>query len=80
VHEGVVAARSGRVVQVDPIKPKLKLLETRRLKLNYDEPLSNVGFRFNLRRYSMGALSMGKVWSGRNCSHHVIRCYLTLKT
>jgi len=30
---------------------------TKRLKLKYDEPLSNVAFKFNLRRYIMGCAS-----------------------
>jgi len=37
-------------VQVDPIKPTSKAPGTRRLKLNYDEPLSRFAFKFNLRR------------------------------
>jgi len=40
-------------VQVDPIKPTLKAPGTERLKLKYEEVLSNVGFKINLRRYSM---------------------------
>jgi len=40
-------------VQVDPIKPKLKLPRTKRLKLQCDEPLSKFAFKFNLRRYTM---------------------------
>jgi hypothetical protein len=42
----------GKAVQVDPIKPTLKAPETKRLKLKYDEPLSNFAFNFNLRRFS----------------------------
>jgi hypothetical protein len=38
-------------VHVDPIKPTLKAPRTKRLKLKYDEPLSNFAFKFNLRRY-----------------------------
>jgi hypothetical protein len=38
-------------VQVEPIKPALKAPGTKRLKLNCDEPLSNVAFNFNLHRY-----------------------------
>jgi len=33
----------GRAVQVAPIKPKLKSPGTKRLKLNHDDLLSNVG-------------------------------------
>jgi len=43
-------------MQVDPVKPKLKLPGTKRLKLNCGEPLSKMAFKFNLRRYIM----MGK--------------------
>jgi len=42
----------GGAVQVDPIKPKLKPPGAKRLKLECDEPLSKLGFKFNLRRYS----------------------------
>jgi len=42
------------VVQVDPIKPTLKALGTRRFKPISDEPLSNLALDFNLRRYTMG--------------------------
>jgi hypothetical protein len=45
----------GRAVQVDPIKPALKVPGNNRLKLRYDEPLSNVAFEFNLRRYTLDA-------------------------
>jgi hypothetical protein len=41
-------------VQVDRIKPLLKAPGTERLKLKYEELLSNFGFKFNLRRYSKG--------------------------
>jgi hypothetical protein len=41
----------GRAVQVDPIKPLLKLPETKRLNLKYDKPLASFAFKFNLRRY-----------------------------
>ena len=41
-------------MQVDPIKPALKAPGTKRLKLQYDTPLSNFAFKFNLRRYSSG--------------------------
>jgi len=44
----------GRVVQVDPIKPKLKLPGTKRLKLTCYEPLSRFAFKFKLRRYTRG--------------------------
>ena len=41
-------------MQVEPIKSLLKGPGINRLKLKYDEPLSNVGFNFNLRRYNEG--------------------------
>jgi len=44
-------------VQVAPIKPKLKPPGTKRLKPQYDVdyryvPLSNIAFKFNLRRFN----------------------------
>jgi hypothetical protein len=45
------AAAPGRVVQVDPTKFKLKPPGTERLKVKFDEPLSNFVFKFKLRRY-----------------------------
>jgi len=42
-------------VQVDPIKPTLKAPGIERLKLIRDDPHSNFGFAFNLRRYNWGA-------------------------
>ena len=43
-------ARRGRVVQIDPMKPKLKLSESKRLKLK----CGCTAFKFNLRRYTGG--------------------------
>jgi len=40
----------GRAVRVDPIKPMLKAPGSKRLKLIRDEPLSNLAFKFKLRR------------------------------
>jgi hypothetical protein len=45
-------ARHGRVVQVDPIRPTLKSPGTKRMKVKYYKPLSNVAFKFNMRRYT----------------------------
>jgi hypothetical protein len=42
----------GGAVQVDPIKPALKVPGTKRVELIYDGPLSNFTFNFNLRRYT----------------------------
>ena len=41
-------------MQVDPIKPTLKALGFKLLKLKYDKPLSEFAFKFNLRRYNEG--------------------------
>ena len=49
---GAGAVLRGRAVQVDPMKPKLKPPGTKRLKLEYDGLLSNIGFKFSLRRYN----------------------------
>ena len=43
----------GRAVQVDPMKSTLKASGTKRLTLKSDDPLSNVAFRFQLRRYTL---------------------------
>ena len=39
-------------MQLDPIKSMLKAPRTKRLKLTYNGLLSNVAFKFNLRRYN----------------------------
>jgi hypothetical protein len=39
--------------------PTLKPSGTKRLKPNYDEPLSSFAFKFNLRRYTEVAKLMG---------------------
>jgi len=49
----------GRAVQVDSIKPKLKASGNKRLKLKYDELLSNFAFNFNLRRFTTAAAARG---------------------
>jgi hypothetical protein len=36
------------------MKLKLKPPGTKRLKLKYDEPLSNVAVKYNLHRYTLG--------------------------
>jgi len=43
----------GRAVQVDPIKPTLKAPGTKRLKVQYDEPLLTFAINFSLRRYNV---------------------------
>jgi hypothetical protein len=40
------------------MKPKLKAPGTKRLKLNYDAPLSNFAFNFNFRLYTALAAAM----------------------
>ena len=39
-------------MQLDPIRPTLKAPGTKRLNLKYDELLSEVAFKFNVRRYN----------------------------
>jgi hypothetical protein len=46
-------AHAGKAVQVDPFKPTLKAPGIKLLKLKYDKPLSDVAFKFNLRRYTL---------------------------
>ena len=50
------AGAHGRVVQVDPIQPKLKPPGTKCLKLKCDVLPSTSGFKFNMRRYTMELL------------------------
>jgi hypothetical protein len=47
-------------VQVDLIKPTLKAPATQRLQLKYVGLLSNIAFKFNLRRYSLVAAAEGR--------------------
>jgi hypothetical protein len=42
----------GMAVQVDPMKPKLKPLGTKCLKVNCDILLPTSAFKYNLRRYT----------------------------
>ena len=49
----------GRVVQVDPIKPKLKAPATKRLKLECDKQLSSFAFKFNLHCYPVADSRFG---------------------
>ena len=66
-------------MQVDPIKPTLKAPGSKRLKLIYDKPLSNVAFNFNLRRY-IKRLLLGFFGSlGRLPLDEDARIYLTTK-
>jgi len=63
-------------VQVDPIKPMLKPPGTKRLKLKYDELLSNVAFKFNLRRYNEEREHVVEEEEAED--HAVGRCRLTV--
>jgi hypothetical protein len=56
--------RPGRAVQVDPIKPNLKLPGTERLKLTCDELLSTFAFKFKLRRYKLVERNMKPLRTG----------------
>jgi len=47
----------GRAVQGDTIKPTLKALGTKRLKLQDDTLLSSFAFDFNVRRYKTSTTS-----------------------
>ena len=42
----------GRPVQVDAVKPTLTAPVTKRLKLTFADPLLNLAFKCNLRRYT----------------------------
>jgi len=53
-QEQELEQKQGRPVQVEPIEPMLKAPGTKRLKLRYDESLSNFAFNFNLHRYNKG--------------------------
>jgi len=71
-------------VQVDPIKPTLKAPGTKRLKLKYDELLSNFAFDFNLRRYNEAITSLPdytvQAWGIPIDATKVGRCRLTHST
>ena len=43
-------------MQVDPIKPTLKAPGVKRLKLQYDGPVSKFAFKSNFRHYTQGRL------------------------
>ena len=47
------------MVQVDPIKPKLKSSGTKRLKMENDELLSSFAFKFNLGRFNKEMVAPG---------------------
>ena len=51
------------------MKPTLKPPGTKRLKLQYDGPLSKSAFKFNLRRYNVYINQFGPVWSAANAAY-----------
>jgi len=58
-------------VQVDtrltPVRPRVDRAWFQRLKLDYDEPLSNFAFNFNLRRYHKYVKKLVKSIEVRRC-------------
>ena len=70
---GCVLHRGGRhaaeqrckAVQVDPMKPRMKPPGTERLKSEHDGLLSNFGFKFKLRRYSVLVRDAAQYIAGR---------------
>ena len=46
--------RNGEAVQVEPMKSNLKVPGTKRLKVKYDNLLSRLASKINLRRYTTG--------------------------
>jgi hypothetical protein len=70
------AVPRGRAVQVDPIKPTLKVPGAIRLKLKYDRLLSKFAFKCNLRRCTVVFGMVLGPMAGLNPK--VGRCRLTL--
>jgi hypothetical protein len=66
-------------VQVNPIKPTLKAPGIKLLKLEFDKPLSNFAFKFNLRRYTVGLTLGGEPEQSRESSlshqSRTVRCF-----
>jgi hypothetical protein len=59
-------------VQVDPIKPKLELPRSQRLKVNCDIPPSTSAFKFNLRHYNEAhrhTMLRSREWQGLTLVH-----------
>ena len=57
-------------MQVDPIKPSLIAPGTKLLKLKYETLLSSIGFDFNLRRYTEGAVGVAGGRLPERQAHH----------
>jgi len=68
------ARHRGKVVQVDPIKPTLKLPGPKRLKLEHDVLLSSFAFKLNLRRYTAEWLMFRRFVHTGIASFKVRRC------
>ena len=66
----------GRAVQIQPMKSVLKLPGAKRLKLEYDEPLSNLAFKSNLRRYT----TVGTWACSPSCTRCCRRCAASART
>jgi len=60
-------------VQVDPIKPTLKPPGSERLKVKCDEPLLNLAFEFNLRRYNKAV--WGSFWQSGQWGYSCCRSF-----
>jgi len=60
-----VRAAAGGAVQVDPIKPTLKALGLRPLKVKYNDLLSKFAFKYNLRRYSLECCQCLEIFKAR---------------
>jgi hypothetical protein len=66
-------------VQFDPIKSTLKAPGSKRLKLEFDELLSNFAFKSKLRRYSLASPAAAAEAGKRLAAPLVVgRCRLTL--
>ena len=67
-------------MQVDPIKPILKAPKAERLKQCFDQLLSNLAFKLDLRRYSEAAriLAPGGTFVMTDNNPKVGRCILTV--
>jgi hypothetical protein len=78
-HDG---SRRGGAVQVDSIKTRVESAPdvcNQRLKLKCDEPLSNVAFNFNVRRYTEADFFVMPVVGGTYLGRDVVgRCRLTV--
>ena len=58
-------------MQLDPIKPTLKVPGTKRSKLKCDKPLSNFAFKINLRRYIEAELTVFSSLEAKRLEHQL---------